>query len=95
MVVHGEGVSSDKGHETGISIGTDTRPVLKLNMDKRGTSSTGVVEINKGTGTSTMVDKDSWSVVVRKRTRSPTTTVSSKETSAKLTILQTIQSSSN
>jgi hypothetical protein len=33
MVVHGEGVSSDKGHETGISIGTDTRPVLKLNMD--------------------------------------------------------------
>jgi hypothetical protein len=87
-------VSSDKGHETGISIGTDTRPVLKLNMDKHDTSRTGVVEVNKSTG-STIVDKDSWSVVVRNRTRSPTTTVSNKETSAKLTIMQTIQSSSN
>jgi hypothetical protein len=83
-------------HVTGTSTGTGTFPFKKLYIDDPRTISTGVENKSKvSSSTDNKVDKDTWSVVVRRRTRNLTPTVSNTDTSAKLTILQTIQPPTN
>jgi hypothetical protein len=71
------------------NISTSTYTAQKLFMSGRtGTDSTNMtVEKVENSSTCNNVATDTWSVVVRKRTRSPTTSLSRNGSSTKLTIL--------